>query len=878
VTTQSDRLSTALAGRYRIERELGAGGMATVYLAEDLKHDRKVAIKVLKPELAAVLGAERFVVEIKTTASMSHPHILPLFDSGTVDGFLFYVMPYIQGETIREKLNRETQFGIDDAVRIAREVADALDYAHRHGVIHRDIKPENILLHDGRAMVMDFGIALAVSAAAGGRMTETGLSLGTPHYMSPEQATAEKEITQRSDVYSLASVLYEMLAGEPPHTAGSAQAVIMKIITEPARPVRQVRKNVPANVDAALLKALEKLPADRFESAKAFGDALRDTHFTVSVERSSAQVAAIHSPRLALIGGAILAAAGIVMALWSMKGGPDGGRAPVVMLTLELPGGRPDLGRFAVSQDGARFAFSTDEGFVVRDSARREYRLLSGLGEGDSPAFSPDGAWLAYQNQGHLRKVSLAGGAPVPLIANDSLFGGRVRWGQDNSIVFESGDRIYHLSPTGTLRHLTKVDRGQSPRLTPDGSGVFYTDTRTGSKLMYYDLAADTAFTILEEVAEGTYLPTGHLLYAAVTGGLFAIRFDLKKHTTSGNPIPIVPDIQPNGGIAPFEVTRTGALVYRSGIESEYRVLARNSAGRVDSLPITPRVMSYVRASPDGRQLALTMGSARGTNRHTALYDLGTGNLTRFTQEGGGHSPIWSPDGRRLVFTADIVGGDAEDLFVQPVDKSIAPVRLAAISNDQHASGWPSDSILVFSSSNAPGFLGGSAAVAAGGATAAVNVINPASPAAKHRPLLQAEWAQSDGVVSPDGRWIAYTSAEAGPSEIFVRPFPNVQSGGAVKVSSGGGQRARWSGDGRTIYYQANDANSILAARFTPGTPPSVSAPQTLMRVPLLGSGWDVSWKTGTIYLTQSVGGESARIVVIQNWLDEFRRSEASRK
>ena len=196
-----DRLSAALAGRYRIERELGAGGMATVYLAEDLKHDRKVAIKVLKPELAAVLGAERFVVEIKTTAQLQHPHILPLFDSGTADGFLYYVMPYIEGETLRSKLNRETQLGIDEAVKIATEVADALDYAHRHGVIHRDIKPENILLHDGRPMVADFGIALAVSAAAGGRMTETGLSLGTPHYMSPEQATAEKEITARSDVY-----------------------------------------------------------------------------------------------------------------------------------------------------------------------------------------------------------------------------------------------------------------------------------------------------------------------------------------------------------------------------------------------------------------------------------------------------------------------------------------------------------------------------------------------------------------------------------------------------------------------------------------------------------------------------------------------------
>jgi eukaryotic-like serine/threonine-protein kinase len=202
-----ERLTAALADRYRIERELGQGGMATVYLARDLKHDRLVAVKVLKPELAAVLGAERFVQEIKTTAALQHPHILPLFDSGEADGFLYYVMPFIDGETLRSKLDRETQLGVDESVKIASDVADALQYAHAHGVIHRDIKPENILLANGRPMVADFGIALAVSAAAGGRMTETGLSLGTPHYMSPEQATAEKEITGRSDIYSLATVL-----------------------------------------------------------------------------------------------------------------------------------------------------------------------------------------------------------------------------------------------------------------------------------------------------------------------------------------------------------------------------------------------------------------------------------------------------------------------------------------------------------------------------------------------------------------------------------------------------------------------------------------------------------------------------------------------
>src|SRR4051812_44380035 len=232
LTELNDGLSNALVDRYRIERELGEGGMATVYLAHDLKHDRKVAIKVLKPELAAVIGADRFLREIKTIASLQHPHILGLIDSGESGGTAFYVMPFVEGESLRDRLTREKQLPIADTVRIAGEVASALDYAHRHGVIHRDIKPENILLHDGAALVADFGIALAVSAAGGTRLTQTGLSLGTPHYMSPEQAMGEREITAASDVYALGCVTYEMLVGEPPFTGPTAQAVVAKMMTD----------------------------------------------------------------------------------------------------------------------------------------------------------------------------------------------------------------------------------------------------------------------------------------------------------------------------------------------------------------------------------------------------------------------------------------------------------------------------------------------------------------------------------------------------------------------------------------------------------------------------------------------------------------------
>jgi serine/threonine-protein kinase len=279
--TDFTRLGAALADRYRIERELGAGGMATVYLAHDIRHDRKVAVKVLKPELAAVLGAERFLAEIKVTANLQHPNLLPLFDSGEAGkrgsgeaSYLYYVMPYVEGETLRARLERERQLPVDEAVRLVSLLANALDYAHARGIIHRDLKPENILLQAGQPVIADFGIALAVAQAGGSRVTETGLSLGTPHYMSPEQAAGEREITAKSDQYSLAAVTYEMLSGEPPHSGPTAQVIIARLMTEKPRSLRATRAAVPPNVDQSVARALSKIPADRFPSCGAFAQAL----------------------------------------------------------------------------------------------------------------------------------------------------------------------------------------------------------------------------------------------------------------------------------------------------------------------------------------------------------------------------------------------------------------------------------------------------------------------------------------------------------------------------------------------------------------------------------------------------------------------------
>ena len=274
MTDSFGRLKAALADRYRIEEQIGAGGMATVYRARDLKHERRVALKLLRPELAAIIGTERFLREISITAQLEHPHILTLIDSGQADGLLYYVLPLVEGESLRDRLDREHPLPIDEALRITTDVASAIGYAHRRNVIHRDIKPENVLLHEGEVMVMDFGIAIAVSAAAGDRLTETGLSIGTPEYMSPEQATGSQNIDQRSDVYSLGCVLFELLTGEPPHTGPNVQAVIAKVLTDKPQSLRVIREPVPAAVEAAVMKALSKLPVDRFATATEFAEAL----------------------------------------------------------------------------------------------------------------------------------------------------------------------------------------------------------------------------------------------------------------------------------------------------------------------------------------------------------------------------------------------------------------------------------------------------------------------------------------------------------------------------------------------------------------------------------------------------------------------------
>ncbi len=661
-----DRLKTALADRYAIERELGAGGMATVYLAEDLKHHRKVAVKVLRPELAAVLGAQRFVQEITTTANLQHPHILPLFDSGEADSFLYYVMPFIDGETLRDKLNRETQLGIEEAVKITTEVADALDYAHRNNVIHRDIKPENILLHDGRPMVADFGIALAVSAAAGGRMTETGLSLGTPHYMSPEQATAEKDLTNRSDIYSLGSVLYEMLTGEPPHTGASAQAIVMKIVAEDVQPVTELRKSVPPNVAAALAKSLEKLAADRFGAAKEFADALTNPAFTLPTAQAAAAARAPASgPWKRLSAGlAALAVVLMLIAVWGWLR-PEPAR-PIRRYRLALPAEQalvPALGsRIVLSPDGSRLVFvgPGDPGtqLWVLERDQLDAAPWPGTEGAGLPFFSPDGQRVGFFTDGTTIKVASLPWGPAITVVDSGISGGGATWGADDFIYVGGIGPIKRVPVSGgaAVERVTTLDSAGGeeghawPEVLPNGRGVLYTVFRDLRRLGENEIAvldfATGEHTVLVRGVYARYAASGHLVFVTDDGTLMVAPFDQDGLALTGEAIGLAANVRVRGATSvDLAVSSTGTLVYTAGgsgsephqivwVDRDGTAVAVDSAwvGRFSSLSL----------SPDETRLAVT-AVQRGESQ-VWVKQLPTGPLTLLSLEGTvNRRPRWTP-------------------------------------------------------------------------------------------------------------------------------------------------------------------------------------------------------------------------------------------
>ena len=874
-----NQLKSSLSDRYSIEREIGSGGMATVYLARDIRHDRLVALKLLNPELGAVLGVERFLSEIKVTANLQHPNLLPLFDSGEADGLLFYVMPFVEGETLRKRIDREKQLPVDEAIRIAVAIANALEYAHSHGVIHRDLKPENILLQSGEPVVADFGIALAVSKAGGNRITQTGLSLGTPNYMSPEQATGDRTIDARSDVYSLGAMTYEMLTGEPPHTGNTSQAVIARMLTEKPRPIRTTRSAVPDYVEEAVQRSLEKLPADRFSSARQFAEALlgRSVAAPTGVrERARTSGGPSWKSRLRdplVIGLATFSL--ILLAVALLRGKPsDQPTVQPIRFLLSTSDSTHPWDNFpwpgAISPDGTTIVYSvlTSAGplLYTQHTNQLESHPIPGTLGASQPLFSPDGQWVAYEGTGKLRKVRLDGSAPIAV--TDAGANNGADWTTQDEIIFGSEGAMRGLSKVsasgGERVEFAKPNKAKGetdflwPIALPDGKTIVF--AAWSGSLISTQLAT-TNF-------DGEVVPLGLkgirplavigniLVYVQADGAVVAVQLDKSGRHVRGKPAPVldpVPVIAANNGNTGIFVSSGGALLTsRGGNRSQLAWYGRDGSPKLVSNET--RDFANPRISPDGSRIAVTVRDREKSD--VWIYDLPTSTFSRLSSIPASASPAWTPDGSRVVF---IGLGDKQRFAIwsqrsdggSPAEKLL---EVETLTIGVTASPDGRSAIFTTYYNNAWGLFRTTLEPGAVAIPYMVGVSNSISPR-----------------FSPDGKWVALDSDESGRSEVYVRSFPD--GAARVQISAGGGTSPTWSPDGTRVFYYSGSA--LMSAKLA--TAPSlrvVARDTAIARVGAFFGGtfapnYDVA-KDGR-FLGLNANNDDFQLVIVPNWLPELK-------
>ncbi len=878
------RLNGALENRYVIERELGEGGMATVYLAKDLKHNRNVALKVLKPELAAVVGAERFLAEIETTANLTHPNILPLHDSGEADSFLYYVMPYIEGESLRDRLDREHQLPVDEAVKITTDLAEALDYAHRHKIIHRDIKPANILLHEGRPLIADFGIALAVGAAGGGRLTETGLSLGTPFYMSPEQATGDQFVGASTDTYALGSVLYEMLTGDPPYVGKTAQAVLGQIISSRPISATEKRASIPANVDAALRKALEKLPADRFKSSQEFATALGDEHFRYGEAVVGVGASDAGPWKRSTMAFASLAAVLALSQGWSLlRPEPPESVTRVSVLMGVGQSFASTFGSLDLSADGSFMVYKgVDEEGQLALMMRRWDALsatpIRNAGNAYAPTISPDDREVAFHTSGgSVRVVPLDGGAVRILTESASCC---PTWSREGDWVYyrDSARGLSRVPATGGPSEVvTRVDTAAGDvshsfaQVLPGSSSLLYQvrGSASGQRIQALDLETGETKDLTPGQAP-RYVSTGHLLFVNPTEGtLLAALFDVTNLELMGAVEPVVEGVLQSQGLPYFDVSESDRLVYRAGVggglHTPVWVDRDGTVQEVDpgwAFP-TDAFMVSLAISPGGTRLVASIIDADGT---ADLYvkQLDSGPLSRLTFEGTENlRPRWSRDAEFVTFVSNRAG--QRDLWRKRADGSgSAELVLDRERPIQEFAYTPDGTWLVFVESD--GLV----------ANADIFAIRPELDSLA-TPLVTDGVRATEISLSPDGRWLSYTW-RANPedrAQVYVRPFPDVDAG-LWQVSTTYGDESVWAHSGRELFYQGESVGGTqMVAEINVDPSFSVGQQRVLFsstdyQIGNGSAGYDISPDDQRLMLMRSLDLDS-QLILVDNFFEELK-------
>ncbi len=887
-------------GPYEIVEPIGAGGMGEVYRARDTRLERTVAVKVLAQHLSSNLEhRQRFEREARAISSLQHPNICALHDVGSENGVDYLVMEHLEGETLAQRLFRGA-LPTEQVLKIGMEMADALDKAHRHGVVHRDLKPGNVILTKSGAKLLDFGLAkpAAVSVGSGtvsiavtapspvspaSPVTEQGVVVGTFQYMAPEQIQG-KDADPRSDIFSLGAVLYEMTTGKRAFEGKSQLSVASAILEREPEPLTSSQPLAPAALQHVVNTCLAKDPEERWQSA---ADVARELKW---IAEGGSSVAAVAVPgakrktreRLAWAVAGAMAVVALLLGLGQMRRGSPPSTADVKRFVVtQPPASRLFLGltaNLAVSPDGRYLVYRGSEssgGFrlYLHSLSQLQATPITGSEEGLNPFFSPDGKWIGFFASGKLKKVAVSGGAPFIIGDVQELRG--ATWGPGDTIVFGvvGTQGLFRISAAGgKAEAVTQTDSGQKefshrwPEFLPGGRELLFASQGTDvnwstARISLLSLETGTRRTLIEGGTNPHYLPTGHIVYAR-SDMLLAVPFDLKRLQVTGSPVPVLEDpfVNPISGNAEAVVSSEGTLFYVAGqgSKAERELVWVDRKGTARPVGAAPAFFDQPAVSPDGKRLAVHINTS---DDDIWVFDRARGTLARLTfQPGEDEAPVWSPDGRRLAFSSNLADHPRAILW-KNADGSGTEEILSATGLHIHLGGFsPDGQLLVYTdyASETRGDIW----------------LLPLAGDRKPRPFLQTPFSERDPRISPDGRSLAYTSDESGRDEIYVQSLEG--PGGKYQISTGGGFGSLWARSGREMFYRK--ANQVLSVAVTTQPGFSASTPRLLFEgvydVHSRREGiWDVTPDGQNFLMSRPIGQQAQpQLRVVLNFFTEIRQ------